>query len=116
MNRLPTMLRRTFVAALGAMAFAAFAQAPGATNAPAAGSAAHAAALTDGEVRKVDLENKKLTLRHGPLVNLDMPGMTMVFQVKDDAMLQGLQAGDKVRFAADKVDGKFTVVRLERAN
>lgn len=116
MNRLLTMLRRPFVAALGAMAFAAFAQVPGATNASAARSATPAAALTDGEIRKVDLENKKLTLRHGPLVNLDMPGMTMVFQVKEEAMLQGLQAGDKVRFAADKVDGKFTVVRIERAN
>lgn len=75
--------------------------------------AAAGSELTEGEVRKVDAGNGKLTLRHGPLVNLDMPGMTMVFQVRDPAMLQGLQPGDKVRFAAEKIDGRFTVVRLE---
>ena len=72
-----------------------------------------AAALTDGEVRKVDAEAGKLTLRHGPLPNLDMPAMTMVFLVKDEAALQRLRVGDKVRFAAEKIDGQLTVVRLE---
>ena len=116
MSRLVTRLRRTLAAALGAAAMAAFAQSPDAPRTAAAGPAAPAAALVEGEVRKVDLENRKVTLRHGPLANLDMPGMTMVFQVMDEGMLQGIQPGDKVRFAADKIDGKFTVVRLERAN
>lgn len=109
MKRRLFVLRVALAGVLGAAVFSALAQAP------AGAAAAPSAAMADGEVRKVDLENKKLTLRHGPLVNLDMPGMTMVFQVKDEAMLQGVQPGDKVRFAADKVDGKFTVVRLERA-
>ena len=71
--------------------------------------------LAEGEVRKVDKDNKKLTLKHGPLKNLDMPSMTMVFQVSDDAMLDKVQAGDKVRFMAEKIDGKFTVTRIEAA-
>ncbi|WP_309907277.1 copper-binding protein [Variovorax soli] len=76
------------------------------------GSAA-AAELTEGEIRKIDKDGKKLTLKHGPLKNLDMPGMTMVFQVKDEAMLDTLQVGDKVRFEAEKIGGKFTVTRIE---
>ena len=74
------------------------------------------AALTDGEVRKVDKEAKKLTLRHGPIANLEMPGMTMVFQVQDAALLGPIKVGDKVRFAADKVGGAFIVTRIELAN
>lgn len=74
-----------------------------------------AAELAEGEVRKVDKEARKLTLKHGPLKNLDMPGMTMVFQVKDEAMLDKVQAGDKVRFQAQSIDGKLTVTQLEAA-
>lgn len=87
------------------------------TTAPTTPNATSAAAtdLTEGEVRKVDLENKKVTLRHGPLTNLDMPGMTMVFAVKDEASLDKLQPGQKVRFRAEKIDGKITVVRIEAA-
>ena len=73
----------------------------------------HAAALTDGEVRKVDRDTKKITIRHGAIANLDMPPMTMVFQVKDPAMLESVKAGDKVRFSADKVGGAYTVTKLE---
>jgi Cu(I)/Ag(I) efflux system protein CusF len=74
-----------------------------------------AASVTDGEVRKVDLDAKKLTLKHGEIKNLNMPGMTMVFQVKDPAMLEKVKAGDKVRFTAEKVNGAFTVTTLEAA-
>ena len=81
---------------------------------PAAGDPA-SAELSDGEVRKVDKENRKLTLKHGPLKSLDMPAMTMVFQVSDPSMLDKLRAGDKVRFRAEKQDGKFTVTRVEAA-
>ncbi|MDM0074489.1 copper-binding protein [Variovorax sp. J2P1-59] len=78
---------------------------------------AHAQSVTDelsnGEVRKVDKENARITLKHGPLNNLDMPGMTMVFKVGDDAMLDAVQAGDKVRFRAEMVDGKIVVTKME---
>lgn len=74
------------------------------------------AALTDGEVRKIDKEAKKLTLRHGPIANLEMPGMTMVFQVQNAALLDPIKVGDKVRFAADKVGGAIMVTRIELAN
>ena len=74
-----------------------------------------ATALTDGEVRKVDKETKKLTIRHGPITNLDMPAMTMVFQVKDAAMLDAVKSGDKIRFHAEKVGGAYLVTRVEPA-
>ena len=73
------------------------------------------AALSDGEVRKVDKEAKKITIKHGPLANLDMPPMTMVFQVKDPAMLDKVKAGDKVKFQVEKVGGTFTVTQIEAA-
>jgi len=72
------------------------------------------AAMTEGEVRKVDKEAKKITLKHGEIKNLGMPGMTMVFRVKDEAMLDKVNAGDKVRFAAEKVDGTLTVMSIEK--
>jgi len=73
------------------------------------------AALSDGEVRKVDKDAKKITIKHGPLANLDMPPMTMVFQVRDPAMLDKVKAGDKVKFQAEKVGGAFTVTQIEPA-
>jgi Cu(I)/Ag(I) efflux system protein CusF len=71
--------------------------------------------LSDGEVRKVDKDAKKITIKHGPLANLDMPPMTMVFQVQDPAMLDQVKAGDKVKFEAQKVGGAFTVTKIEPA-
>lgn len=76
---------------------------------------AAAAPLSDGEVRKVDKEQGKVTLRHGPLQNLDMPAMTMVFKVADPKVLDILKEGDKVKFTAEKVDGAFTVTSIQRA-
>ena len=71
------------------------------------------ATKAEGEVRKVDKEAKKLTLRHGPIPNLEMPDMTMVFRVADPKMLDGLEAKQKVRFTADRVEGQLTVTSLE---
>lgn len=71
--------------------------------------------LSDGEVRKVDKEAKKITIKHGPLANLDMPAHTMVFQVKDPAMLDQVKAGDKVKFQAEKIGSAFTITRIESA-
>jgi len=78
-----------------------------------AGSTNHAATLTEGVVKKVDKAQGKLTLRHGPLENLDMPGMTMVFRVQDASWLDQVKPGDTIRFLADRVNGIFTVTRLE---
>jgi Cu/Ag efflux protein CusF len=72
-------------------------------------------AMTDGEVRKIDKEAGKITLKHGELKNLGMPAMTMVFQVKDAALLDKVKAGDKVRFTAEKADSGFVVSKIEAA-
>lgn len=72
-------------------------------------------ALIDGEVRKVDKDAKKITIKHGPLQKLDMPAMTMVFQVKDPAMLDQVKAGDKIKFDAERIGGAFTVTKIEPA-
>jgi len=77
--------------------------------------ASAAAPMSEGEVRKVDVDAGKITLKHGPLVNLDMPAMTMVFTVKDPEMLQKVKQGDKVRFNAEKINGVFTVVQIRAA-
>lgn len=69
--------------------------------------------MADGEVRKIDKEQGKVTLKHGPIASLDMPGMTMVFKVADPKMLDTLKQSDKVKFAADKVDGAFTVTAID---
>ena len=71
--------------------------------------------LAEGEVRKVDKDAKKITIRHGPIQSLDMPAMTMVFQVSEAALLDQVKAGDKVRFAAEKSGGAYTVTRIEPA-
>ena len=72
-------------------------------------------ALVDGEIRKVDKDAKKVTIKHGPMPSLDMPAMTMVFQVKDPAMLGQVKPGDKVKFEAQKLGGAYTVMRIEAA-
>lgn len=73
------------------------------------------AAMTDGEVRKIDKDAGKLTLKHGEIKHLDMPPMTMVFQVKDKAMLDMVKAGDKVRFKVVNDGGKMVVTELQAA-
>lgn len=71
--------------------------------------------LADGEVRKVDRDAKKITLRHGPVPSLDMGAMTMVYQVKDAAMLDKVKAGDKVKFDAEKAGANYVITRIEPA-
>ena len=72
-----------------------------------------AAPMSEGEVRKVDKNAGKVTIKHGPLSNLDMPPMTMVFRVKDPAMLDQVKEGDKIKFSADRVDGALTVTEMQ---
>ena len=74
-----------------------------------------AQAFSDGEIRRVDKDAKKLTIKHGPIPNLNMDSMTMVFQVKDPAMLDQVKAGDKIKFQADKIGGQYTVTKIEVA-
>ena len=84
-------------------------------NAADAKTAAAPEAMVAGEVKKVDKGAGKVTIKHGPLVSLDMPAMTMVFRVKDPAMLDTVKAGDNIRFKAEKVEGNFTVTEYQPA-
>jgi Cu/Ag efflux protein CusF len=109
---------KTFKLALvaGAIAVAAAVGLPvQAQPATAAASTDAASELTEAEVRKVDKENRKITLKHGAIKNLDMPPMTMVFQIADAAMLDKFQPGDKVRFRATSDAGKLTVTSIQPA-
>ena len=73
------------------------------------------AAMTDGEIKKIDKDAGKLTIKHGPIANLDMPGMTMVFRVIDSGMLDRVKPGEHVQFVVEKLNGALTVTRLEPA-
>ncbi|MGE5450335.1 MAG: copper-binding protein [Acidobacteriota bacterium] len=68
----------------------------------------------DGEVKKIDIDSGKITLKHGEIKNLDMPAMQMAFRVANPAWLKSLQVGDKVKFSVDKVGGQFTVTAIEK--
>ncbi len=76
---------------------------------------AASADMAEGEIRKVDMDNKKITIKHGEIKNLDMPGMTMVFQVKDPALLEKAKVGDKIRFKAEKSGGAIVVTAIQLA-
>lgn len=81
-----------------------------------AANAAVAQEMTAGQVTKVDQSAGKITIKHGPIKKLDMDeGMTMVFRAADPSMLKAVKAGDKVKFDADKVNGQFTVTKIEKA-
>jgi Cu(I)/Ag(I) efflux system periplasmic protein CusF len=87
---------------------------------PHAGHAAHAAsahkgAMSEGEIKRIDNQAGKVTIKHGPLANLGMPPMTMTFGVKDAAQLEGFKTGDKIRFVAEKNGGRYQAAQLERA-
>lgn len=72
--------------------------------------------LIDGQVTKVDASAGKITIKHGPIKKFDMDeGMTMVFRAQDAAMLKAVKSGDKVKFIADRVNGQFTVTKIEKA-
>jgi Cu(I)/Ag(I) efflux system protein CusF len=73
------------------------------------------AADADGEVRRIDKAQAKITLKHGEIKNLDMPPMTMVFRIQDPNLLEGLAVGDKVKFSATQVDGQYVVTQLSKA-
>ncbi len=74
---------------------------------------AASADMADGEVRKVDKENKKITLKHGVIKNLDMPAMSMVFGVKDATLLDTVKVGDKVKFKAEQTGTAIIVTDIQ---
>jgi Cu(I)/Ag(I) efflux system periplasmic protein CusF len=85
---------------LGLLTNASFAQAP----------------LADGKVAKIDQAAGKITIQHGPLKQFGMDeGMTMVYSAADPAMLAAVKPGDKIKFAPDRVNGQFTVTKIEKA-
>ena len=84
--------------------------------ADAAKSSTAAASMTDGEVRKIDKDTSKITIKHGEIKHLEMPGMTMVFNAKDKALLDKVQVGDKVSFMVVSEGGKMVVTAIEPAN
>lgn len=73
------------------------------------------AAMTDGEVKKVDPDAGKITIKHGDIKHLDMPGMTMVFPVKDKSLLTQIKAGDKIKFMVISESGKMLVTDIQKA-
>lgn len=101
----------TFVTAILATAsFSLYATTDSTASAAATSSAGK---TTDGEIRKVDKDAKKITIRHAELKHLEMPAMTMVFQVKDPSMLDKVKQGDKVTFVAEKERGQFVVMQID---
>lgn len=101
---------KTWIPLLAALAIAAPLHAE-----PVAAPVAQANVMTDGVVRRVDVANGKLTLRHGPIVNLDMPAMTMVFRVQPLELMKGLKVGDAVKFHAESIDDTLTVTAIQPA-
>jgi len=108
--------RAAAFAALITVAAMVQAQSPGGGKPVAAPSAAQGSApATLGEVRKIDKTQGTVTLKHGPIVNLDMSAMTMAFKASDPKLLNGLKVGDKVRFSAVDANGTLTVTAIESA-
>lgn len=100
-------MRITLSAAIGAVAILA------ATLSPSLVTAQQE--MTDGQVTKIDEPADKITLKHGPIKNLDMDDMTMVFRVKEKAMLKTVKVGDKIKFRAERVNGQLTVTQMTKA-
>ncbi|MDI6751184.1 MAG: copper-binding protein [Rhodocyclaceae bacterium] len=71
--------------------------------------------LSEGTVKKIDAPAQRIMLAHGPIKNLGMMPMTMMFKVKEPAMLKAVSVGDKVRFRVEDIGGNYTITRLERA-
>ena len=110
MNTIKQILAISAVAVGIALPMSSFAQAsmePGKTE------AAQSASLTDGEIKKVDLDNGKVTIKHGEIKHMDMPGMTMVFSVKEKALLDKVEAGQKIQFIVTQDNGRMIVTEIK---
>jgi uncharacterized cupredoxin-like copper-binding protein/Cu/Ag efflux protein CusF len=84
------------------------------TTPQASPKATAATDMAEAEVRKIDLDANKITLKHGPIKNLDMPGMTMVFHVRNPALLSKLTVGDKIMFTAEQLQGALVMTSAEK--
>jgi Cu/Ag efflux protein CusF len=74
------------------------------------------AQMVDGQVTKMDESAGKITIKHGPLKQFDMEeGMTMVFRAQDPAMLKSVKVGDKIKFMPERINGQFTVTKIQKA-
>jgi len=111
MNSFKQFLSVSAVALGLALPTGSFAQA----TAPAKAEASQQMSMTDGEIRKVDLDNGKVTIKHGDIKHLDMPGMTMVFTAKDKSLLSSVKPGDKVKFMVVHENGKMVVTEIQPA-
>lgn len=80
----------------------------------ALGATALWAQAAEGEIKKIDKAQAKVTLKHGEIKNLDMPPMTMAFKAKPAQLLEGLNEGDRVSFTAEKVDGQYVVTQIKK--
>ena len=69
--------------------------------------------MTDGEVRKVDKDAGKITIKHGEIKHMEMPGMTMVFSVKEKALLDKVEAGQKIQFIVTQDNGRMIVTEIK---
>lgn len=112
MKRVLQMAVISTLSAISALPTASFAQTP-AVSSSASGS--EVATLTDGEVRKIDREAGKITIKHGPIKHLDMPPMSMVFVAKDKSLLDKVKVGDKIRFMAGTEGGALIVTDIQPA-
>lgn len=70
-------------------------------------------AMTDGEVRRIDKETGKITIKHGEIKHMEMPGMTMIFVVKDKALLDRTSVGAKIQFMVTNENGQLTITDLQ---
>jgi Cu/Ag efflux protein CusF len=112
-----TKLALAFAAALSVPALVFAADKHHEHHGHGAGHAAPASAtLATGEIKKIDKSGGKITIKHGPIENLGMSNMTMIFRVKEPALLDKVKAGDKIKFAAEKLNGALTVTRIETAS
>lgn len=82
---------------------------------PAAPAAATSSVMSDGVVRRIDAANSKITLKHGPIANLDMPGMTMVFRVQSADQLKNIKVGDAVKFHVEMANGAMLITAIQPA-
>lgn len=111
MNTVKQMLAFTVLAMGAALPLSGFAQ----THMDHGKTDMAAPSMTDGEVKKVDLETGKVTIKHGHIMHMDMPGMTMVFTAKDKALLTNVKPGDKIRFMVVNEGGKMVVTDIQPA-
>jgi Cu(I)/Ag(I) efflux system periplasmic protein CusF len=113
MKTIFAFLSASLVAGASSLVFADTALKPG--EKPAAIGNMDKKVMAEGEIRRVDKETGKVTIKHGEIKNLDMPPMTMVFRMKDSTMLDKVKVGDKINFFAEKINGNFTVTEIEPA-